>query len=137
MIQMIPFVSRREQGRLTASLTTLVRGLLVLTLVATVGTALQKKSPINGTWDVKVGSAVYRITFVEDQGDVSGTVTMPGGESVEIEYGLAIGDELEFSTLEGGVEYEWTAKAGKNSFKGTRLNLVDDSEVAFSAKRAR
>lgn len=116
----------------------LARLLLSAVLVASAGLAQkQKKSPINGNWDVRVGTSSYRIAFAEDQGDLSGTVTLPGGEVVEIEYGLLIGDELEFSTVEGGVEFEWTAKAGKNSFQGTRLNLDDDTEVRFSAKRAR
>ena len=116
----------------------LARVLVALALVASIATAQkQKKSPIVGTWEVKVGSSVYRIAFDEDQGDVAGTVTLPSGESIEVEYGLIIGDELEFSTVEGGTEYEWTAKAGKNSFRGTRLNLDDDSEVRFSAKRTR
>lgn len=116
----------------------LARVLMVLALVASIAAAQkQKKSPIVGTWEVKVGSSVYRIAFDEDQGDVSGSVTLPSGESIEVEYGLIIGDELEFSTVEGGTEYEWTAKAGKNSFRGTRLNLDDDSEVRFSAKRTR
>ncbi len=116
----------------------LARVLVALALVASIAAAQkQKKSPIVGTWEVKVGSSVYRIAFDEDQGDVSGSVTLPSGESIEVEYGLIIGDELEFSTVEGGTEYEWTAKAGKNSFRGTRLNLDDDSEVGFSAKRTR
>lgn len=110
---------------------------LILALAATAGLAQKKKSPVNGTWDLKVGSESYRIAFVEDDGDVRGTVTLPNGESTEIEYGLIFGDELEFLTVEGGVEHEWTAKVGKNSIKGDRVNLDEETAVQFTAKRAR
>lgn len=116
-----------------------VRAILITILLTSLGFAQggKKKNPVNGKWDAKVGSQSYHFVIVEDEGDVSGTVTPAGSEPVEIEYGLILGDELEFTTVEGGVEFEWTAKAGKNSIKGTRMNLDDESEVRFSAKRAR
>ena len=118
---------------------TVVRPILIAILLASVGFAQggQKKHPVNGKWDAKVGSRSYHMVIAEDQGDVSGTVTPAGGEACAIEYGLVLGDELEFTTVERGVEFEWTAKAGKNSIKGTRLNLDDETEVRFTAKRAR
>ncbi len=115
---------------------TVARAVLVVALLVSFGLAQNKKSPVNGTWDLKVGAQAYRIVFVEEDGDVRGTVVLPSGESVEIEYGLIFGDELEFSTVEGGVEYEWTAKVNKNSIKGGRVNLDDETEVRFTAKRA-
>ena len=115
------------------------RHLRVLLLILVLGATLclaQKKSPVNGTWDLKVGSETYRIAFVEDEGDVSGTVTLPNGESTEIEYGLIFGDELEFLTVEDGVEHEWTAKVSRNSIKGERVNLDTERSVRFTARRA-
>lgn len=97
----------------------------------------QKKSPVNGTWRLEVGGHAYRVEIVEEDGDVSGTFTLPGGESVEIEYGLILGKELEFTTVENGVEYEWTANVSRNSIKGERLNLDEDSTERFTAKRTR
>ncbi len=114
-----------------------MRAMLFLALAATLGLAQQKKSPVNGTWDLKVSTESYRIAFVEEDGDVRGTVTLPDGESIEIEYGLIFGDELEFLTVEGGVEHEWTAKVSRNSIKGERLNLDEETAVQFTAKRAR
>ena len=110
--------------------------LLILVLGATLCLAQKKKSPVNGTWDLKVGSETYRIAFVEDEGDVRGTVTLPNGESTEIEYGLIFGDELEFLTVEDGVEHEWTAKVSRNSIKGERVNLDTERSVRFTARRA-
>ena len=109
----------------------------VLALAANLALAQKKKSPVNGTWDLKVGGVPYRITFVEDEGDVSGTVTLPDGKTTNIEYGLIFGDELEFLTVEGGVEHEWTAKVGKNSIKGERVDLDEETAVQFTAKRTR
>ena len=116
-----------------------VRVILVATLLASLAFAQggRKKNPVNGKWDATVGGRPYHFLIVEDQGDVTGTVTPAGGEPVEIEYGLIFDDELEFTTVEGGVEFEWTAKAGKNAIRGTRVNLDDESEVRFTAKRAR
>lgn len=111
--------------------------LLTLALGATLCLAQKKKSPVNGTWDLKVGSETYRIEFVEDEGDVRGTVTLPSGTSTEIEYGLIFGDELEFLTVESGVEHEWTAKVSRNSIKGARVNLDTERSVQFTAKRVR
>ena len=99
--------------------------------------AQQKKSPVNGTWDLRVGTESYRIAFVEEDGDVRGTVTLPNGETTEIEYGLIFGDELEFLTVERGVEHEWTAKVSRNSIRGERVNLDEETAVRFTAKRAR
>ena len=115
------------------------RLIIATLLVASLGFAQggKKKHPVNGTWDAKVGGQSYHFVIVEDEGDVSGTITPAGGEQVEIEYGLIFDDELEFTTVEGGVEFEWTAKAGKSSIRGTRMNLDDETEVRFSAKRAR
>ena len=111
----------------------------LLTLALVVGPLLgqKKKSPVNGTWNLKVGAQTYRIAFEEDDGDVRGTVTLPNGESTEIEYGLIFGDELEFLTVENGVEHEWTAKVNRNSIKGERVNLDEETAVRFSAQRAR
>lgn len=116
-----------------------VRAILVTALAAGLGFAQggQKKNPVNGKWDATVGGRPYHFVISEDQGDVSGTVTPAGGGPIEIEYGLIFDDELEFTTVEGGVEFEWTAKAGKNAIRGTRVNLDDESEVRFTAKRAR
>lgn len=113
-----------------------LRGVLILALVVGVGLA-QKKSPVNGTWDLNVGGQSYRIDFVEEDGDVSGTVTLPSGESTEVEYGLVFGKELEFSTVENGTEFEWTAEVSRNSIKGERLNVDDDSTERFTGKRSR
>ncbi len=113
-----------------------LRAVLVLALAVAVGQA-QKKSPVNGSWDLKVDGQSYRIDFVEEDGDVSGTVTLPSGESTEVEYGLVFGKELEFSTVENGIEFEWTAEVSRNSIKGERLNLDDDSTDRFTGKRAR
>ena len=113
-----------------------LKGILILALVVPVALA-QKKSPVNGTWDLNVGRQSYRIEFAEEDGDVSGTVTLPSGESTEVEYGLVFGKELEFTTVENGVEFEWTAEVSRNSIKGDRLNLDDDSTVRFTGKRAR
>lgn len=116
-----------------------MRAIVITILLASLGFAQggKKKNPVNGKWDAQVGSQSYHLVIVEDQGDVSGTVTPAGGESVDIEYGLIFGDELEFTTVEGGSEFEWTAKAGKSSIKGTRVNLDDETELRFTAKRAR
>lgn len=116
-----------------------VRAIWIATLLASLALAQggRKKNPVNGNWDATVGGRPYHFVIVEDQGDVTGTVTPAGEEPVEIEYGLIFDDELEFTTVEGGVEFEWTAKAGKNSIRGTRVNLDDESEVRFTAKRAR
>ena len=113
------------------------RAVLLLALAASLSLAQQKKSPVNGVWDLKVGTESYRIAFVEEDGDVRGTVTLPNGESIEIDYGLIFGDELEFSTVEGSVEHEWTAKVSRNSIKGERVNLDEETAVRFTAKRAR
>ena len=64
-------------------------------------------------------------------------MTQPTGKTTEIEYGLIFGDELEFLTVEGGVEHEWTAKVGRNSIKGERVNLDEETTVRFTARRAR
>ena len=116
-----------------------VRAIWIATLLAGLAFAQggQKKNPVNGKWDATVGGRPYHFVIVEDQGDVTGTATPAGAEPVEIEYGLIFDDELEFTTVEGGVEFEWTAKAGKNAIRGTRVNLDDESEVRFTAKRAR
>ena len=113
-----------------------ISGILVLALAVPLALA-QKKSPVNGDWELKVGSQTYRITFVEDEGDVSGTVTLPSGETTDVEYGLVFGKEVEFSTVENGVEFEWTAELGRNSIKGERLNLDDETTEKFTGKRAR
>ena len=115
------------------------RAILITTLTASLGFAQggQRKNPVNGKWNATVGGQSYHFVIVEDQGDVSGTVTPAGEEPVEIEYGLIFDDELEFTTVEGGVEFEWTAKAGKNAIRGTRVDLDDETEVRFNAKRAR
>ena len=118
-------------------MTRLLRLILVLALAATAALSQKKKSPVNGTWDLKVGSESYRIEFIEDDGDVSGIVTLPNGESTEIEYGLIFGNELEFLTVESGVEHEWTAKVSKNSIKGERVNLDEETAVPFTARRSR
>ena len=116
-----------------------VRAIWIATLLASLVFAQggRKKNPVNGKWNATVGGQPYHFVIVEDQGDVTGTVTPAGKDPVEIEYGLIFDDELEFTTVEGGVEFEWTAKAGKNSIRGTRVNLDDESELRFSAKRAR
>lgn len=116
-----------------------VRAIWIATLLVSLAFAQggRKKNPVNGKWDATVGGRPYHLVIVEDQGDVTGTVTPAGREPVEIEYGLIFDDELEFTTVEGGVEFEWTAKAGKNAIRGTRVNLDDESEVRFTAKRAR
>ncbi len=110
--------------------------MLLLAAVAAGGQG-QKKSVVTGTWEADIGGRTYRLTLAEDQGDVSGTVQLPDGSTTAIEYGLSFGKELEFTTTEGGVEYEWTAEASRNSIKGERLNLDNDSVVRFTAKRAR
>ena len=97
----------------------------------------QKKSPVNGSWVITAGSQTFRVTFEEDQGDVSGTLTLPDGQALEIEYGLVIGNDLEFTTVENGVEFEWTAEVSKNSIKGERVNLDEETTVRFTAKRTR
>ena len=109
---------------------------LVLALAAPLALA-QKKSPVNGSWRLDVGGQAYRVDFVEEDGDVSGTVTLPSGTTTDVEYGLIFGKELEFSTVEDGVEYEWTAEVGRNSIKGERLNLDTEAAVRFTGKRAR
>lgn len=97
----------------------------------------QKKSPVNGSWVITAGAQTFRITFEEDEGDVSGTITLPDGTTLDIEWGLVIGNELEFTTIENGVEFEWTAQVSKNSIKGERVNLDEETTVSFTAKRAR
>ena len=113
-----------------------LRGLLILGLAIPVGLA-QKKSPVNGTWNLSVGGQSYRIEFVEEDGDVRGTVTLPDGKAIEVEYGLIFGKELEFTTVENGVEFEWTAEVSRNSIKGERVNLDDETAARFTARRAR
>ena len=113
-----------------------LHAILILALGVPLATA-QRKSPVNGTWEIKAGSITFQMTFAEDQGDVTGTAKLPGGETVEIEYGFLLGKELEFTTVENGVEYEWTAEVGRNSIKGERLNLDDETTVRFTAKRVR
>ncbi len=114
----------------------LLKGILILALALPMGFA-QKKSPINGTWNVNVGGQTYRIEFVEEDGDVRGTVTLPSGESTDVEYGLVFAKELEFSTVENGVEFEWTGEVSRNSIKGERVNLDDETSLRFAGKRAR
>lgn len=97
----------------------------------------QKKSPVNGTWEAKVGSQTYCFDFTEDQGDVTGSIVLPDAQTIEVEHGLIFGNELEFTTVEDGVEYEWTAEVSRNSIKGERLNLDDDTVVRFTARRVR
>lgn len=97
----------------------------------------QKKSPVNGRWEAKLGSQTYRFDFTEDQGDVTGSIRLPDDQAVEVEYGLIFGKELEFTTVEDGVEYEWTAEVSRNSIKGERLNLDDETVIRFTARRTR
>lgn len=114
------------------------RTALGLTLAAPLVLAQkQKKSPVNGSWVITAGSQTFRVTFEEDQGDVSGTITLPEGQKLDIEWGLVIGSELEFTTVENGVEFEWTAQVSKNSIKGERVNLDEETSVRFTAKRTR
>ena len=110
--------------------------LVVLALAVPLALA-QKKSPVNGSWVIVAGSQTFQATFEEDEGDVRGTVTLPQGQAVEIEYGLVIGKELEFTTMENGVEFEWTAEVGRNSIRGERVNLDEETAVKFTAKRKR
>ena len=115
----------------------LLRLALALALASAAAFGQKGKSALNGAWEVKAGAQTYRITFEVDDGDVRGTVTLPGGMETDVEYGFLFGNELEFTTVEGGVEYEWTGKVSRNSVRGERLNLDDDTTVGFSAKRAR
>ncbi len=114
----------------------LLHATLILALALPLATA-QQKSPLNGTWEVKAGAMMFEMTFAEDQGDVTGTAKLPSGETVEIEYGFMLGKELEFTTVENGVEHEWTAEVSKNSIKGERVNLDDETTVRFTAKKKR
>ncbi len=114
----------------------LATGTLVLLMVASLVLG-QKKSPISGNWELTLGGSTYRIALVEDDGDVSGTVTLPSGEATEIEYGLAFGKEVEFTTVENGVEFEWTAEVSRNSIKGVRENLDEETRARFTGKRIR
>lgn len=107
---------------------------LVLTAPETLA---QKKSPVNGDWEASAGGQTYRFSFSEDDGDVRGSVRLPSGQTVPIEYGLVLGKELEFTTSEDGVEYEWTAEVSRNSIKGERVNIEDESAIRFTAKRIR
>ncbi len=109
---------------------------LILTVAASLALA-QKKSRVSGNWELNVDGQTYRIAFVDDDGDVSGTVTLPSGETTDVEYGLVFGKELEFSTIENGVEFEWTAEVGRNSIKGERLNVDKETTVKFNGKRSR
>ncbi len=112
--------------------------LLALALaLAAVPALAQKQSLLAGAWELKVGGQTFRADFVEDQGDVRGTVRLPGGDSVEVEYGLLLGRDLEFTTVEKGVEFEWTAEVGRNSIKGERVNLDTEATVRVTGKRAR
>ena len=106
--------------------------LIALTTTLAVG---QKKSPINGRWEVKVGAQTYSFTFAEDEGDVSGTATLPDGTTIEIDYGLIVGPDLEFSTTEKNIEYEWTGEVSRSGIKGDRLNLENDQNVTFTGKK--
>lgn len=110
--------------------------IVALVLIAPVALA-QKKSPVNGDWEASVGSQTFRFSFSEEDGDVRGSVRLPSGQTVAVEYGLVLGKELEFTTSEDGVEYEWTAEVGRNSIKGERVNIEDESSVRFTAKRIR
>ena len=110
--------------------------LCLFALLAPVAAA-QKKSPINGRWEIKVGARIYLFTLVEDQGDVTGTVVLPEGTTIEIDYGLIVGPDFEFSTTENNIEYEWTAAVSRSGLKGERLNLEDDSSVKFTGKKKR
>lgn len=108
---------------------------LCLTLLAAPFAAAQRKSPINGKWEIRVGAQTYLFTLAEDQGDVTGTAVLPDGTTVVIDYGLIVGAEFEFSTTENNVEYEWTAELSRSGLKGERLNLDDDSSVRFTGKK--
>lgn len=126
----------RKLHPLTAS--RLLGAVLAAALAAAPAFAQTKKpSPLNGAWELKVGSETYRIEFSEQDGDVRGTITLPNGESAEVEYGLLLGKALEFLTVEKGVEHEWTATVSKNSIKGERVNLDTERAVGFTAKRSR
>ncbi len=116
----------------------LLGAVLAVALAAAPAFAQTKKpSPLNGAWELKVGGDTYRIEFSEEDGDVRGTVTLPNGESASVEYGLLLGKDLEFLTVEQGVEHEWTATVGKNSIQGQRINLDTERAVGFTAKRSR
>ncbi len=108
--------------------------LCLIALAAPFATA-QKKSLINGRWEIKVEAWTYLFTFAEDQGDVTGTAVLPDGTTIKIDYGLIVGSEFEFSTTENNIEYEWTANISKSGVKGERLNLEDDSIVRFTGKK--
>lgn len=109
--------------------------LLFLITLAAPFAAAQKQAPVNGVWEIQVGAQTYRFAFTADQGDVTGTATLPEGATIEIDYGLIVGSDLEFSTIESNIEYEWTAEVSKSRLKGERLNLEDDSTVRFTGKK--
>ncbi len=113
-----------------------MRWLLAAFLAIGVASA-QRQSRVKGTWEAKVGQETFHFDFQDDQGDVTGTVRLPGGETVEVEYGLVLGKEFEFTTVENGVEFEWTAEVSRNSIKGERVNLDTEAAVRFNAKRRR
>lgn len=112
--------------------------MLILAVAASTGLAQKKsKSQVNGTWSLSVAGQTYRIEFVEEDGDVRGTVTLPGGDTTDVEYGLVIAKQLEFLTVENGVEFEWTANVSRNAIKGERVNLDEETSVRFTGKRAK
>ena len=112
-----------------------ILGLFCLIVLTASFAIAQKKSHINGRWELKVGSQTYSFTFAEDEGDVSGTATLPDGKTIEIDYGLIVGPDFEFSTTENNIEFEWTAEVSKSGLKGERMNLEDDSTAKFTGKK--
>ena len=112
-----------------------ILGLFCLIVLTASFAIAQKKSHINGRWELKVGSQAYNFTFAEDEGDVSGTATLPDGKTIEIDYGLIVGPDFEFSTTENNIEFEWTAEVSKSGIKGERMNLEDDSTAKFTGKK--
>jgi hypothetical protein len=86
---------------------------------------------LNGRWRTRVGEREYMLDLKVKEGEISGTVSLPDGESVSVVGGLLAGDELSFTTTEHGHVWEWNGVVTEEGFEGERQRNDGDVTESF------
>jgi hypothetical protein len=91
---------------------------------------------IDGRWTAEIAGKTYTLDLRLEDGDLLGTVRLPNNKTAEVTDGICVTDEFSFTTVEDGVEWEWTGTFNEAELKGERLRLDAEQTQSFTAKRS-